>query len=114
MSAQLLSQILGENIVAQRKRLGLSQKELAFKLKISYESLGKIERGVMSPKISRFEDFAKYLQCSVAFLFEYKTSDVIQNNAKVVAELLNSLPPNGQEAFMAIMYATANALMKKE
>ncbi len=113
MSEKLLAVIIGENIVSQRKKLKLSQKELAAKLGISYESMGRMEHGKMFPKMGRLQELAHHLQCSVASLFQ-NPSDETNERAKVLAELLEPLSPNSQEAVMTVVYATVHAIKTKE
>ena len=109
--SDLLLKTIAENIIAQRKKRGLSQKELAAKLAITNESMGRIERGVMAPKFSRLQDIADTLQCSVAYLMQDGSPNV-KDRAQMLAELLNGLPTEKQEAVMDVMYTTVNALKK--
>ncbi len=113
MSENLLAIIIGENIVSQRKRLNISQKELAAKLSISYESMGRIERGKMFPKLGRLQEIAYFLQCPVASLFDDKR---MQNNDNIafINELVSTLTDKEQKAVIKVLLATIEAMKSKE
>lgn len=111
--SETLSKIVAQNIVAHRKKLNLSQKELAVKLGITNESMGRIERGVMAPKFSRLQDIADALQCSVSCLFK-NSSPKLQERVEVLTELLEDLSTEKQEAVLSVMYTTINALQDKK
>ena len=56
-----MSLSLGRQIIFYRKRLGLSQKELASAVGLSPTTLNRYERGVREPNISQLLDIAKAL-----------------------------------------------------
>ncbi len=112
MSVESLSKIIGINIVLQRKRLGFSQKELASKLNIAYETLGRIERGTATPTIKRLENIAQVLECSVAFLVQSSPHN-LQEKSKRLVESLENLSEGKQDIALSIFYATIDALSKK-
>jgi transcriptional regulator with XRE-family HTH domain len=60
---------LGQQILIARKNLGLTQKELGDKIKISKQQLGLIERGVSNPRIETLKKISKIL--NVGFLISY-------------------------------------------
>jgi transcriptional regulator with XRE-family HTH domain len=60
---------LGQQILIARKNLGLTQKELGDRIKISKQQLGLIERGVSNPKIETLKKISKIL--NVGFLISY-------------------------------------------
>ncbi len=53
---------VGENIKRIRKEKGLTQKELAQKCGILYQTLGKYERGLLNPKIDTIKKIANALE----------------------------------------------------
>lgn len=69
MTEKELAEIIGENISGRRRKLGLTQAQLAEKLDIGQDALSRMENGAISPKIARLRDIAAALQCSVADLF---------------------------------------------
>ena len=64
-----LAVIVGANITAKRKRMGLNQAQLAEQIGIGPDSLSRIESGVTAPKFQTLEKLAHVLECSVAELF---------------------------------------------
>ncbi len=109
MSEKLLTIIIGKNIVSRRKKLNISQKELAAKLSISYESLGRIERGKMAPKFGRLQDIAFCLQCTVASLF-VEPDNIEEKRNKFIEELFLSLSKKEQEALKDVILSTVRAM----
>ncbi len=112
MSEKTITAIVGENITAQRKRIGMSQKELAQRLDITVDAMVRMEKGRMAPKMSRLQDIADNLQCSVAFLFATE-ADMHKEFATQIAEILKPLPVLGQEALLDLMTVTAKLMQGK-
>lgn len=102
MEKNELAQRVGATIAGRRKRLGLTQAELAERLEIGQESLSRMEQGIISPKFSRLPSLAAALGCSVPELFRAASGDAA-GRASAIADLLRPLPPEGQEAIVAIV-----------
>lgn len=64
-----LAKIFGANVQRKRKLLGMTQEQLAELLGVSQHTLSRIERGVLTPKFDRLQDFASYLHTPVSELF---------------------------------------------
>lgn len=64
-----LSKLIGVNIQERRKKLGLTQENLAEKIGVGQQSLSRMERGDIAPKLERLPDVAATLQCSGGGLF---------------------------------------------
>ena len=64
-----LAKLVGSNIQERRKKLGLTQECLAEKIGVGQQSLSRMERGDIAPKLERLPDVAATLRCSVADLF---------------------------------------------
>lgn len=60
--------LLCDNIATQRKKLGLTQNQLAGMLGVSAQAVSKWERGISCPDISLLDEIAKALQISLAEL----------------------------------------------
>ena len=60
--------LLCENIVAARKKLGLTQSQLAKMLGVSAQAVSKWERGISCPDISLLDEIANALQISLSAL----------------------------------------------
>ncbi len=61
---------LGRKIQELREAKGYSQEKLAYMANMDRVSIGYIEQGRRSPKLSTLYNLAKYLDVSVADLFE--------------------------------------------
>lgn len=62
---------LGRNIKIQRKKLGLTQQELADKMNISLNFMGKIEVAFSKPSLDTLIDFAEALDTTVSDLTNF-------------------------------------------
>jgi len=62
---------IGFNIKKQRKILGISQEELAFRLQSARNYIGCIERGEKQPSLPFLLDIADILNCNVKNLFDF-------------------------------------------
>ena len=62
-----------ENKVADfRKRLNMTQEELADRLDVSRQTIGSIEKGRYNPSLALAFRLARLFECSVETLFIYK------------------------------------------
>ncbi len=111
MSKTLLAKTIGNSIVHRRQQLNLSQKELSVLLNITQDSMSRIERGVVSPKMERLTDIADILQCSVSSLFQITSTD-INERALAIAESLEHLTKDQQEAVLSILHSAIEAVTK--
>lgn len=60
---------LGKKISSRRKKLGMTQEQLAEKLGVVHQALSRIEQGHTAPKMDRLPAIAQALQCTVSDLF---------------------------------------------
>lgn len=60
---------LGKKICSRRKKLGMTQEQLAERLGVVHQALSRIEQGHTAPKMDRLPAIAKALQCTVSDLF---------------------------------------------
>lgn len=104
-----LAEVVGQNIAKRRKVLGMSQKELAIRLDITQDALNRMEKGRIAPKMGRLEDIATHLNCTVPCLFR-RESEALQERATMIAEILGTLPPDGQEALLNLVAETARVM----
>ncbi|MDL2313814.1 helix-turn-helix domain-containing protein [Desulfovibrio sp. OttesenSCG-928-C14] len=110
MPESRFAETLGGNIAERRRKLGLSQRELATKLGITYDSMARMERGKVTPKISRLPEIAEALQCSVSYLF-HTNDDTTGEMTATIVDILKTLPQEGQEAMVELV-ATAARVMR--
>lgn len=62
---------LGKNIKTRRKKLGLTQQQLADKMDISLNFMGKIEVAFSKPSLDTLIDFADALHTTVSDLTNF-------------------------------------------
>ena len=72
---------LGRQIRSIRKKLGMSQEELAFKAGLSPAHLGQIERALKKPTVETVDKIAAALGVSFAELFSFGTTPTDQSDA---------------------------------
>jgi len=68
-----VSDQLGVRIRQYRKKIGLTQEELAFNSNISVSFLGDIERGNKKPSIESLEKLLKVLGVTFQVFFDFET-----------------------------------------
>ena len=102
MYTKSLAKIIGDNIACRRRELGVTQMVLAEQLGIGQDALSRMERGMISPKISRLRDFAAVLECSVASLFREQRDDMDAHVAEL-AELLLPLEQQERDTILRVM-----------
>jgi transcriptional regulator with XRE-family HTH domain len=107
-----LASIVGENISRRRKRMGITQAELAERLDMGGDSLSRIEKGVVAPRFQRLEDIAASLDCSVADLFR-QDGDPLSVKLGTVEDMLRPLPPDAQEDIICLMMDVARTIKKR-
>lgn len=116
MSKNQLSILLGKNIVSIRKKRGLTQRALAEKLLISSDAMVCIEKGRNAPKMSRVQEIADILECSVVELFK-SDEEIIKEKTNFLVEQMKHLPLETQEALSALFSSqiqlVENTLKKK-
>ena len=96
MHTKSLAKVIGDNIASRRRELGLTQMVLAERLGIGQDALSRMEKGLISPKISRLREFAVILECSVASLFREQHEDM--GNLAELGELFLSLEQQKRDA----------------
>lgn len=109
MSDRKLAEIVGENISERRRKIGLSQKELADRLGISQDAMTRMEKGKIAPKMSRLDDIAKNLHCSVGYLFR-RHGEGTEELCATITEVLVTLPLEGQEALLELVTNVARVM----
>lgn len=107
-----LSKILGANIATKRSRLGLTQAQLAEVLDVGQDALSRMEKGIISPKISRLPILASSLHCAVAELFR-TPDETSSERAAAIEEILRALPSEQQEHVLQIMSEIVSILVNK-
>ena len=106
-----LSAAVGAIISERRKRMGLTQAQLAEHLDITQDSLSRMEKGIIAPKFSRMQLIADTLGCSVADLFRQQ-DEPSEQLAKSIAEKISCLPLELQSLVIEQVESTVNTLKK--
>lgn len=90
-----MKETLGNMILQRRKALGLTQKELAERLHLSFQAVSKWESGVSAPDISLLPELARQLRTSVDALLGFVPETVTAYEEKYeAAEYYWGLEPN--------------------
>lgn len=83
-----MAKTLGERMKARRKKLGLSQSELAVQVGLSYAQIGRYETKDVQPSAETLKKIAETLEISVEFLMYGSSEEKVQNTLSDV-ELIN-------------------------
>lgn len=94
-----LKQIIGKNIIDLRKKMGLTQAELAEKINYSDKAVSKWECGDAVPDIAVLKRLAEILNVTVDYLLQeeheqkpvHETSKTIKRNQRIITALSVSL-----------------------
>jgi transcriptional regulator with XRE-family HTH domain len=111
MPNSTIIEILGKNSVERRRRLGLSQKELAKKLGITQDAVARMEKGTMAPKMARLPHLADALHCTVIYLFRRHEEDT-EALAAHIADILRTVAPDDREALLDLVIHAARVLRR--
>lgn len=84
----MVTKLIGDKIIEARKKINISQAELAQRLFISPQAVGKWERGESMPDIITFSRLAEILNVDLNYFSEKFQSSVneIQTNEPIVTE----------------------------
>lgn len=85
--------IIGRRIREERKRIGLTQEELAEKADMSYKFLNRIERNVSKPSLDMIIKLSEVLDIPLLSLFsdEKNKNNRIQTEGKILANKFDYL-----------------------
>jgi transcriptional regulator with XRE-family HTH domain len=72
MKSQALRE-LGRRVAAYRRRAGLTQEQLAERLRVTPETVSRFERGVIAPSFERLEMLAAEFRIGLRDLFDFDT-----------------------------------------
>ena len=95
---------IGEFIASKRKKVGLTQLELAEKLSITDRAISKWENGICMPDAGTIPELCKILKISINDLFSGEVVDM-KNYEKQAEENLLSLKKNEEEMNKKIFLA---------
>ncbi len=109
-----LSVLVGKNIVSLRKKLNFTQKELAQMLEITQDSMMRIEKGMMAPKMSRIQHIASILKCPVPYLFISEENKSIEEYALYITENMKQLNEEDKKYLIDLIDRTMQYIKDKE
>lgn len=89
--------IVGENVKHYRNLIGISQEALAEKAGITYQYLGKIERGIAKPTIEVLNAIAEAMNIGVFELFNSKEKKETNSADQKLISRFNYLSKGQQE-----------------
>ena len=102
---------LGSRLINERKKLGISQEELAFKCGISATHLGQIERGITSPTLEMLQKISDGLCVTVLDLLNF-TTDLPANKYDSKTNKIIAMIQNRTDAEKSKAYDIIKALFK--
>jgi len=107
----MIKEKLGRRIFELRKRLNISQEELAEKLGISQKSLSKIETGRNFLTSETLEKLLAALDVKITELFDYEHTD---EKASLIEQIYNYIDSiKNDEKSLIILYKIVQAMGKK-
>ena len=101
---------IGEKIKQRRLEIGMSQRELAWKMGYSDNStLNRIEKGTVDVSQAKIVQFAKVLNCSIAYLMDWEEDEKIATDKnltdgeKLLLELFHKVPDDKKEMLLKMI-----------
>jgi len=101
--------LVGREIAKQRQHAGMTQSEVAARLKVEKETISRLETGVISPSLSRLHQLSAIFSCPVRhFFWQEKGSG--EEQAEIIMEMLNTLPGPRRERLVRCVAQLVEAL----
>lgn len=107
-----LARAAGASIARMRAEAELTQEEVAERMDIGNEAVSRIERGVVTPTLSRLFEFADLFDCRVDKLL-LEASDRDTDQAATIAHQLTGLSTMDRELVAGIVNQLAAHFGKK-
>ena len=107
----MIKEKLGKRIFELRKRLNISQDELAEKLDISQKSLSKIETGRNFLTSETLEKLTLALNVEITELFDFNHTDKKENLLDEIYKYIDNIKNNEKD--LITLYKIVQALGKK-
>lgn len=108
---------VSENILAMRKRLGLTQEELASRMGYKSKStINKIELGINDIPQSKIVKFAEVLGTTPAYLMGWEDDEPVESTVKLsdgeqqLLELFRKVPENQQQMVLQMISAALKSI----
>ena len=101
---------IGKKIAQRRKELNMTQEELAKKMGYKSKStINKIELGINDVVQTKVVQFAKVLNCSIAYLMDWEedkkitTDKNLTDGEKLLLELFHKVPDEKKEMLLKMI-----------
>lgn len=101
---------IGKKIAQRRKELNMTQEDLAKKMGYKSKStINKIELGINDVVQSKVVQFAKVLNCSIAYLMDWEedkeiaTDKNLTDGEKLLLELFHKVPDDKKEMLLKMI-----------
>jgi transcriptional regulator with XRE-family HTH domain len=106
---------IGKKIAQRRKELDMTQEDLAKKMGYKSKStINKIELGINDVVQSKVVQFAKVLNCSIAYLMDWEEDEKIATDKnltdgeKLLLELFHKVPDDKKEMLLKMIEVAIN------
>lgn len=110
--AQILEK-MGKTIARKRKVAGCTQEEVAEYLGIGSEAFSRIERGLVSPGISKLYTMAELFECGIETFF-VEGSRRPNDQAEYIAHLIKGMDAKDRALVVDIVERLADRLVVKK
>ncbi len=117
MEKSNLAVLVGRNIAMHRNKVRLTQKELAKRLNITENAIIRMEKGIIAPKLSRLQQIADGLDCSVSDLFLVSSQQMDSSTKEkidAIASLMQDLSPAMQQIILELVEKTTAVLKQSK
>ncbi|AOX99673.1 helix-turn-helix domain-containing protein [Jeongeupia sp. USM3] len=112
IDVKALQQTIGKAIARRRQATGLTQEQVAERLKIGNEAVSRIERGKGMPTVARLAELAAIFDCDIADLL-HEVSPRAQDQAQHLDRLLDRLDAQDRTLVLEIVERLAEGLGKR-
>lgn len=99
---KLLIANIGKNIAKERKRLRLTQSDVAERLGLGLEAISRIERGVKAPSLDQLVQLADIFACRIDE-FILKSSDRSIDRLAYINEVFDEISDEDQIVLISII-----------
>ena len=106
-----LAQSVGKAIAAHRQACGLTQEDVAERLRIGNEAVSRMERGIVMPTFARLVDLAHLFGLDVSTLL-VTASNQPADQALYLKQLLSTLDPSDRAMIVGMVETLASRLSK--
>lgn len=109
-----LSIVVGKNMQARRKQMGITQNQLAQELGIEVETVSRYERGILAPSFPQLEKICKVFNVAAWVLFSDGT-DAPGAQDMTIVELFKGLSTRDRDFIRSYVqaYAEHHQIKKK-